>query len=478
MMSITAALEKLNKAVGGGIANFQTGKGFCLEGIRVSTKYENAAIINNSGIKNEKITNFYSVDVDLNEAIKYANVGDIVYIRVSGDLANQVKSGSGYHATTHIGGGKIISFNSDGLYNSPSSFKKNPKGVIIRTSEIIRQRLKKNPNAKIDKEKLIALANGAEINVSLVNYQGGAYSSINATNVSIPEITYTGPTNILPKSVMNSLLNALRIITNTTAENMVLGNVVMCYSTMKKGGTWLDMPKFSIPNLILLLQGLVILIAGFMLTVSIGFYFLDISFKVGFCVLALPITVGLWPFEKTKDKVMVTLSILMKASASFAFMALITSYGMSLVSESLNDLSDLYEKIEKVPSANDDARDQLNEEIKDRLGLFSSTFLMMIFAMFYFFKLVSKTIDSFVNKFFPDNVFGDKSPMHETATKAVGKATNIAKTVTGFNLAKDIAKHQLGQRGKNIAKKFGNKVGGKVGTGISKGAKKVAGWFK
>ncbi|MFR8205260.1 MAG: M23 family metallopeptidase [Alphaproteobacteria bacterium] len=52
---------------------------------------------------------------------------------------------------------------------------------------------------------------------------------------SIGDITYTGPTNIMSKSVMNSILGATKAITNITAENMVLGNAITCYSTLKEG---------------------------------------------------------------------------------------------------------------------------------------------------------------------------------------------------------------------------------------------------
>lgn len=288
---------------------------------------------------------------------------------------------------------------------------------------------------------------------------------------SIPQINYTGPTNIVPKSIMESLLGALRVITNTTADNMVLGQMVMCYANLENGGKW-DLGIFKMVNIIKWLQGLIIYMAGLLLTLSIAYYFLDISFKLGFSVLAMPIAAGLWPFKKTEDKIKAVLSIMIKASASFAFMALITSYGMALVSEALNDLDVLYEKIEKISIASSDAElDELNEYIDETLAIFSSTFLLMCFAMYYFYKLVSEGVEKFVNKFFPDAVFGDANPMHETATKATSKAFNGVMKVTGAKFAADVVKHQTSQAIKGV----GQRAGSKVGKGVSNVAKKMIG---
>ena len=310
---------------------------------------------------------------------------------------------------------------------------------------------------------------------------GGAFSSADRSfyeSPTIPEVNYTGPTNIMPKSVMLSLLNAMRVITDTVAENLVLGKMIMCYGSLENGGAW-KVLTIVIPNFIKIIEGAVIFVLGIMLIVAIGYYFLDISFKIGFSVLAMPVAFGLWPFDKFKGKLVTVLSIMMKASASFAFMALITSFGVSLVSESLGDVSDLYEKIEQISKGGSDAEiDALNAYIDDTISVFSTTFIMMVFSMYYFYQLVSKTIDNFVNKFFPDDTFGDSNPMHSAATKMTGRAVNIAKAVTGINLAKDIAKHQLSRAGKGVAGAIGKGAGAAVGAtaqGAYKGAQAVGG---
>ncbi len=291
---------------------------------------------------------------------------------------------------------------------------------------------------------------------------------------TIPQIAYTGPSNIVPKSIMESLLGALRVITNTTAETLVLGKMVMCYADLENGGRWSFGKLGSMINLIKWLQGAAIFVIGLMLTMSVAYYFLDISFKLGFAVLAMPIAVGLWPFKKTEDKVKAILSIIIKAAASFAFMALVTTFGMTLVSESLGDLDVLYEKIEVISeTSSDEELDELNAYIDDTLALFSTTFLLMCFTMYYFFNLVKNATSKFTDKFFKDSTFGDSKPMHEGATKATSKAFNGALKVTGLKYGADVIKHQAGK----LASKPGQKLGkamGKATSAVARGAGNVA----
>ena len=149
----------------------------------------------------------------------------------------------------------------------------------------------------------------------------------------------------------------------------------------------------------------------------------------------------------------------------------------------------MYEKIEQVSiGASDEELDRLNAYIKDTISILSSTFLMMIFAMYYFYNLVSKTIDKIASKFFGDGVFGNESPMHKGATKATDWAVNKAKKLSGYNLAKDIVSHQIGKRAKNLAGKPGalagkmigkatNATGMAIGRGVKKGVNKIGSMF-
>ena len=277
---------------------------------------------------------------------------------------------------------------------------------------------------------------------------------------NIPEIKYTGPTTIMSKSVMNSIMGATRVITNTTAENLVLGHAITCYSGMDKGGAWhITFGKtFVITNIFMWIQGALIWCAGFLLTLAVAYYLLDVCYKVAFAVIALPIVVGLWPFNLTKDKFAVCVSIIAKAAATFAFLAMTTSYGMRMVStvldggESGNGLQKLLDAMDVAFNGDGEggSDDENVEYVSNRLDLFSINFVLLMFAFIYFFRLVSATASELVNKFFPDNMFGNQNPMHQWSTAATKYATDIAKKPFAF--ARDVALNQTGKAVKHVVR--------------------------
>lgn len=296
---------------------------------------------------------------------------------------------------------------------------------------------------------------------------GSVGSNYGSLNVTIPEVKYTGPTDIMPKSIMNSILGAVKAITFNTSQFQILGNVAMCFA-WGDGGTSpgaykidLAFVTFRFPNISMWLCGVVLWFLGFMLTCAVAFYVLDISFKIGFAVMALPIVMGLWPFKVTQSKLAEVISIIAKASCDFAFLALTTYFGINLVAAVYGDggIEQLFQDYDSVitQTAGSDT-DAIVEKLKDMFYLFSSIFLMMLFAIIYAYKLVSQTSKDLVEKFFPDNAFGNASPMHKGLTGAVSIANNLNKKY-GLGLAADIAANKAGQG----IRKLGGKVTGAMG---------------
>ena len=299
-------------------------------------------------------------------------------------------------------------------------------------------------------------------------------------------ISDSGYPSIFPKSVMDSMLGAIASITYEMSDIMVLGNSVMCYAGLENGGAInikaFNVTLMSMPNFFIWISGCIIWCLGFLLIWAVGYYFLDISFKIGFAVLAFPIVMGLWPFNMTQGKLFIIISIIAKSAALFAFLALMTGFGLSLFGESatVGGLDALFEKLDSITlgTATEEMEEQVNNEINDAIYLFSPIFVTMVFALIYFYKLVQQTSSDLVNKFFPDNAFGDSSPMHSTATMMTDYTRKMVTSITGANLAKDIVANQAGigikklmqgtgrairhpqQTARNIASKFKGKSSG------------------
>ena len=312
--------------------------------------------------------------------------------------------------------------------------------------------------------------------------------------IKVEDIKYSGPTDIMPKSVMNSILGATRAITNITAENMILGDAIMCYSTLERGGAWQLVDNWWISiymtNAFMWIEGFIIFCFGLLLTLAIVYYLMDMSFKVGFAVIALPIVVGLWPFNMTKGKFGMCVSIMAKAAATFAFLALTTTYTVALTEAVINwgdtpeavaagegGIAKLYKVMDEsgsIQSKAVDAKNYRNDHEPDldyaaaKLSLFSTTFVMLLFAFLYSFKLVQNTVPDLVNKFFPDKAFGETNPMHQWATAASRWAKDQAMKPVGY--ARDIALNQAGNALKGLPGKavgFAKSMAGK-GSGNSK----------
>lgn len=313
--------------------------------------------------------------------------------------------------------------------------------------------------------------------------------------IPIDEVTFTDkdPTDIMPKSVMNSILGATKAITNITAENMILGDAIMCYATMKRGGAWnmefaFGLVNITITNAFMWIEGFIIFCFGLLLTMAIVYYLMDMSFKIGFAVIALPIVVGLWPFNMTKGKFSMCVSIIAKGAATFAFLALTTTYTVNLTEAVINwgdttekvtagegGISKLYTVMDEAGNLKNMNQDRDEDNYKyaaEKLSLFSTTFVLLLFAFLYSFKLVQNTVPDLVNKFFPDKAFGETNPMHQWATAATRWAKDQAMKPVGY--ARDIALNQAGNALKGMPGKAVGFAKSMVGKG-SGDAKTAAG---
>ncbi len=330
----------------------------------------------------------------------------------------------------------------------------------ICESSIIQQNPPKGQSIKAGGWPAAGQAVSLMTSASNTTSTGSGAADYDSLVVDIPqEIKYTGPVDIMPTTVMNSILGAIRAITNKLSDIQVLGNMMMCYSTMENGGAIsldLIVKTMYIPNIITWLEGAVIWCLGFMLVLSISYYLLDISFKIGFAVLAFPLVMGFWPFKISESKLYMIISIIIKSSALFAFLALITMFGMQLLDEALvgGGLEALFSKIDNLILGTGDLdEDQLRDEINENIHIFSASFVLSIFALIYFMKLVQKTSSDLVNKFFPDKTFGDASPMHSTATMMTSFAKNMVAAAPKF--AGDVLANQTGRLLKGGIQKAG-----------------------
>jgi len=269
------------------------------------------------------------------------------------------------------------------------------------------------------------------------DYGIGLMKAANEGIVNIATTTnyaYSG-TEIISAKVINKLMALTQGIDKTVANNLVIGHALTCHAFNAGMITHvLDLKLITvtlrIPDIWIWLCGAAIWFCGFMLTLGVGYYLLDVCFKIGFCIIALPIVIGLWPFSMTEGKFKSCMSIIIRSAALFAFLALTVSYALSLISVSLGDLTVFFEKIK----AGD------HEWISDTFSISGSKFIIIMFAYVYSIKMVGETVTGYLDRFFSDSVFGGASPMHNKATQITDFAKQKVTQAAGF--AGGVVTHQ------------------------------------
>ncbi len=305
------------------------------------------------------------------------------------------------------------------------------------------------------------LTAGADMGIaytSAVSYKSEAENfeyAVETPQVKAPTITTNGvSTEVVPAEVLNKVMLFAEKIDKNVSTNLVIGHAITCFSM--EGGAWTfdiigKVISFRIVNLWLWFCGALIWFVGFMLTLGIGYYLLDISFKLGFSIMALPVVIGLWPFNVTKGKVTAVIGIMLKAAGTFVFLGLTTSYALAMISTALRDVDTLLDNIK-----NGNA-----QWVSETFELTGPYFLIILFAFLYSMKLISSTITDYVDKFFKDGVFGGADPMHKQLTQMT-----------------DFAKQQAMRPVKWAGGKASDAVKKQVTEGAAKAGKFVRGLFK
>lgn len=265
----------------------------------------------------------------------------------------------------------------------------------------------------------------------------------------------------IPAYFLNQLQQYIAAVDYTVSTHLEIGHMLTCHATHAGAYDW---EIARIPNIWIWLSGAFIWFMGFMMTLSVTYYLVDISFKLGFAIIALPITVGLWPFNITKGKLGTCFSIILNSAGILIFLAMTVAAGLALVSNALDAGSQeaMNASIDSVLTKEMDGTTKMmtaiedgdNEYIDEQLAFWSFGWIVLLFAYLFAMKLIGSTKSDYVDRFFSSMIKSD--PMHMGLTKMTDMAKQQAARPIKF--AGKIAKHQAGKGVDFIAwKMFGGK---------------------
>ena len=269
--------------------------------------------------------------------------------------------------------------------------------------------------------------------------------------------------NLISEAIFGKIMTLSKKADAAVSLNFVIGDALACHAhhagaiTIAKKVQEILHIEFYFPDFWLWLCGIAIWFMGLMVVIGINFYLLDLSFKVGFGLLALPITLGLWPFEKFSKKFEECIRLIINAAGTFMFLGISVGITVTLISAALGGTDELFKAIE-----NDNKR-----YVAEQFSLSGAKFLLVAFAFFYSHKLISETVSGLTDKFFGSSLASGMNHMH---TMTVGTTSYLGKAV------KDKVGGTVGKITKGIGKGADalteKAVGGAIG-GLRRGGRAI-----
>ena len=292
---------------------------------------------------------------------------------------------------------------------------------------------------------------------------------------------------LFAEDILIDLKDMMALIYRSLSILFARGHALMCFAT-KVSPICLDMGAgisaalkslvsctVVVPLLNYFIPGILIYITGFFMCMSIGMYFIDISFKLGFATLLLPLSISLWPFPPTQSKLSENVAIVIYNAMLFAFVSIGTAYAVKLINASLGTDEEFWKVMSVTSSGWGEGlvnvakqwSDLKSDEYKDSMEKFSEAYdissvniLVILFALIFGFKILSSSIQDYLQFFFGDGAMGSAdTAMHHMGTQAIGKikqntvdrAARVGRDITLTAAGKGL--ESLGT--KMVNKKFG-----------------------
>ncbi len=228
--------------------------------------------------------------------------------------------------------------------------------------------------------------------------------------------------HLISEAIFGKIMTLSKKADAAVSLNFVIGDALACHAhhagaiTVAKKVQEILHIEFYFPDFWLWLCGIAIWFMGLMVVIGINFYLLDLSFKVGFGLLALPITLGLWPFDKFQNKFTECIKLIINAAGTFMFLGISVGITVTLISAALGGTDELFKAIE-----NDNKR-----YVAEQFSLGGAKFLLVAFAFFYSHKLISETVSNLTDTFFGSSLAGGMNHMH---TMTVGTTSYLGGAV-------------------------------------------------
>ena len=190
--------------------------------------------------------------------------------------------------------------------------------------------------------------------------------------------------SLLSAPFLQKMVGAADVFNEQAALMPAMGRSLIC-------NAFEDLDWFVIPNIETLFEGFMVLIFGYMISLSVGFYLLDITLELGFICCLLPFLIACWPFKITSKYTKVGWGIFMHIFFTFVMLGVVITTINAIIKRGLSPNHDVQELI----SALNDNDMGLIKKIMEFGG---SQLLFLIVSCYICLKLL-KDINNLANKF-------------------------------------------------------------------------------
>ncbi len=254
------------------------------------------------------------------------------------------------------------------------------------------------------------------------------------------DVNLTTTTGLLSTQLYAKLEQYLTNLQDSLRATRSIGSVLMCNGLKSTG---------ILPDLGMMVQGVIIYIVCLLLIISFGFYLIDTVVQIGIVGAMIPFCIACWPFKKTKKFTDTGFNMFMNSFFNFVCMGVVIRIVCDLIKKALDNqtvknlvYSDESETGHYVDSTVTEVLEGGGSisAIGDAIDLFSVNFLILLCACIFAYKFAG-TASQIAGKF--SGVTAFKPIGSEIGGMAVSAAVKPGKAAVGA--AKAGVKNKLNQ---------------------------------
>ena len=230
---------------------------------------------------------------------------------------------------------------------------------------------------------------GFEFGVSFLNYADGSFLSSCSSNKDL--IGAGGSGGVLPNYVYANLLCFIKAIQYELATSQAIGSSLMCVS-VNAGLSNINAVAKVMPDFTMMMQGALIYIISFILSLAFGFYLIDATISLGIFGVLLPFLLLCWPFKPTNGYFKKGVEVFMNSWFIYVFMGIVVNITMQLIGKGLTGGKGGFDEIMRAINANE------VKTLQSLLDIGFAGFLILVACCIFGVKLMMK-VESLAGQF-------------------------------------------------------------------------------